>query len=158
MLVRMQFQDLTDGEHKLIKEFLKWLCDKIFIYISWEANKKRIQIRLEYIKKAKWIQWADTKNITVDEILLAIRKSLIIRRRKLTWYIEFDSRVRIPHSITPITKLIRFIDHGDGIVAGTGMIQFIRRQFNAIQLNKWWIGYIMLKLQRYSKGKIVSDR
>lgn len=158
MIVRMQFQDLTEEEHSMIRGFLEWLCDKIFIFMNREANRKRIQIRLDYIKKVKWIQWVDSKDITVNEILSAIRKSLKIRKKKLTWYIEIDNRVMIPHTITPISKLIRFIDHGDGIVAGTGMIQFIKRQFNAIQLNKWWIGYIMLKLNVYSRGKVISDR
>ncbi len=158
MIVRMQFQDLTDDEHKLIREFLKWLCEKIFIYLNREANRKRIRMRLEYIKKLGWISWIDTKDITEDEILQAIKQSFRIRKRKLTWYIEFDDRVMIPHTKTPITKLIRFIDHGDGIVAGTGMIQFVKRQFNVIQLNKWWVGYVMLKLNIYTKGKIISDR
>ncbi|WP_304393361.1 hypothetical protein [uncultured Clostridium sp.] len=158
MIVRMQFQDLTEEEHSMIRGFLEWLCDKIFIFMNREANRKRIQIRLDYIKKVKWIQWVDSKDITVNEILSAIRKSLKIRKKKLTWYIEIDNRVMIPHTITPISKLIRFIDHGDGIVAGTGMIQFIKRQFNAIQLNKWWIGYVMLKSNVYSRGKVISDR
>lgn len=158
MIVRMQFQDLTEEEHSMIRGFLEWLCDKIFIFMNREANRKRIQIRLDYIKKVKWIQWVDSKDITVNEILSAIRKSLKIRKKKLTWYIEIDNRVMIPHTITPISKLIRFIDHGDGIVAGTGMVQFIKRQFNAIQLNKWWIGYVMLKSNVYSRGKVISDR
>lgn len=158
MIVRMQFQDLTDDEHKLIRGFLKWLCEKIFIYLNRDANRKRIRMRLEYIKKLGWISWTDTKDITEDEILQAIKQSFRIRKRKLTWYIEFDDRVMIPHTRTPITKLIRFIDHGDGIVAGTGMIQFVKRQFNVIQLNKWWVGYVMLKLNVYTKGKIISDR
>lgn len=156
MLVRMQFQNLNDEEYKLIRSFLEWLCEKIYIYLKRNANLERIEMRLDYIKKARWIHWTDD-NITTSEIIEAIKESLKVRKKKETWEIYFDNRVMIPHSSIPITKLLAFIDNGDNVVKGTGMIQFIRRNFNHKQLNKWWMSYIMLKRQEFTDGKIISD-
>lgn len=157
MLVRMQFENLTDDERDRIRDFLNWLCEKIFIYMNRDANKRRIDARLNYIKRARWIEWISSKDITTDMIMASIRKCFKIRKRKETWEIYFDNRVLIPNTRTPITKFLKFIDNGDNIVKGTGMIQFIRRKFNHVQLNKWWKAYIMLKTSSITKGKIISD-
>ena len=63
----------------------------------------------------------------------------------------------IQNKNTPITKFLRFIDNGDNKVRGTGMIQFIRRRFNHVQLNKWWQTYIFMKTCTLTHGKIISD-
>lgn len=157
MLVRMQFENLTDDERDRIRDFLNWLCEKIFIYMNRDANKRRIDVRLNYIKRARWIEWISSKDITTDMIMASIKKCFKIRKRKETWEIYFDNRVLIPNTRTPITKFLKFIDNGDNIVKGTGMIQFIRRKFNHVQLNKWWKAYIMLKTSSITKGKIISD-
>lgn len=157
MLVRMQFENLTDDERDRIRDFLNWLCEKIFIYMNRDANKRRIDTRLNYIKRARWIEWISSKDITTDMIMASIKKCFKIRKRKETWEIYFDNRVLIPNTRTPITKFLKFIDNGDNIVKGTGMIQFIRRKFNHVQLNKWWKAYIMLKTSSITKGKIISD-
>ncbi len=157
MLVRMQFENLTDDERDRIRDFLNWLCEKIFIYMNRDANKRRIDARLNYIKRARWIEWISSKDITTDMIMASIKKCFKIRKRKETWEIYFDNRVLIPNTRTPITKFLKFIDNGDNIVKGTGMIQFIRRKFNHVQLNKWWKAYIMLKTSSITKGKIISD-
>ena len=157
MLVRMQFENLTDVERDRIRDFLNWLCEKIFIYMNRDANKRRIDARLNYIKRARWIEWISSKDITTDMIMASIKKCFKIRKRKETWEIYFDNRVLIPNTRTPITKFLKFIDNGDNIVKGTGMIQFIRRKFNHVQLNKWWKAYIMLKTSSITKGKIISD-
>lgn len=157
MLVRMRFENLTDEERNMIRGFLNWLCDKIFIYLNRAANRRRIEPRLEYIKKVRWIEWTGPKDITIDMLMEAVRKCFKIRKRKELWEIYFDNRVMIPNTNTPITKFLRFMDNGDNIVRGTGMIQFIRRRFTHIQLNKWWQAYIMMKTSTYTKGKIISD-
>lgn len=157
MLVRMQFENLTDEEHNMIRGFLNWLCEKIFIYLNRSANRKRIEARLSYIQRVKWIDWIGSKDITVDMLMDAIKKCFKIRKRKMIWEIYFDNRVLIPNTRTPVTKFLRFIDNGDNIVKGTGMIQFIRRKFTHIQLNKWWRAYIMLKTSTITHGKIISD-
>lgn len=157
MLVRMQFENLTDDERDRIRDFLNWLCEKISIYMNRDANKRRIDARLNYIKRARWIEWISSKDITTDMIMASIKKCFKIRKRKETWEIYFDNRVLIPNTRTPITKFLKFIDNGDNIVKGTGMIQFIRRKFNHVQLNKWWKAYIMLKTSSITKGKIISD-
>ena len=46
---------------------------------------------------------------------------------------------------------------GDNKVKGTGMIQFLKRRFTFRQLNKWWLGYVMLKTNTFSSGRIISD-
>lgn len=157
MLVRMRFENLTDNERSMIRGFLNWLCDKIFIYLNKDANRKRIEARLEYMKKVRWVEWIGSKDITVDMLMEAVRKCFKIRKRKELWEIYFDNRVMIPNTRTPITKFLRFMDNGDNIVKGTGMIQFIRRRFNYMQLNKWWKAYVMLKTSTMTNGKIISD-
>lgn len=157
MLVRMRFENLTENEYKMIRGFLKWLCEKIFIYLNRAANRRRIEARLEYIKKVKWIVWTGSKDITVDELMNAVHKCFKVRKRKELWEIYFDDRVMIPNTITPITKFLRFLDNGDNIVKGTGMIQLVRRNFTHIQLNKWWKSYILLKTSIVSNGKVISD-
>lgn len=157
MLVRMRFENLTDDEYKMIRGFLNWLCEKIFIYLNRDANRKRIEVRLEYIKKARWVDWVGSKDITVDDLMVAIRQCFKVRKKRLIWEIIFDNRVMIPNTRTPITKFLRFMDNGDNLVRGTGMIQFIRRKFTHLQLNKWWKAYIMLKTSTTTDGKIISD-
>ena len=157
MLVRMRFEDLSEEEYGMIRGFLKWLCEKIFIYLDRTANRRRIESRLEYIKRAKWIDWVGPRDITVDMLMQSVQQCFKIRKRKSIWEIYFDDRVMIPNTRTPITKFLRFIDSGDNNVKGTGMIQFIRRKFTHIQLNKWWVTYIMMKTSTYTKGRIISD-
>lgn len=157
MLVRMRFENLTDDEHEMIRGFLNWLCEKIFIYLNREANRKRIEARMSYIQRARWIEWTGSKDITVDMLMDAVKKCFKVRKRKMIWEIYFDNRVLIPNTRTPITKFLRFIDNGDNLVKGTGIIQFIRRKFNHIQLNRWWKTYILLKTSTTTDGKIISD-
>lgn len=157
MLVRMRFENLDEQELQYIKGFLNWICEKIFIYLNRVANRKRIEARLEYIKKVKWISWVGSQDITTDMLMNAIQQCFKIRKRKEIWEIYFDDRVMIPNTRTPITKFLRFIDNGDNKVKGTGMIQFIRRRFNHVQLNKWWQTYIFLKTCTLTNGKIISD-
>ena len=157
MLVRMRFENLEEAERGMIKDFLKWLCEKIFIYLDRVANKDRIEARLSYIKRVRWVDWTGSKDITVDDLMIAIQKSFKIRKRKEIWEIYFDDRVMIPNTRTPITKFLRFMDNGDNIVKGTGMIQFIRRKFTHLQLNRWWKTYIMMKTSTITNGKIISD-
>lgn len=157
MLVRMRFENLDEPELKYIKGFLNWLCEKIFIYLNREANRKRIEARLEYMKKVRWINWIGSKDITVDMLMKSVQQCFKIRKRKEIWEIYFDDRIMIPNTNTPITKFLRFIDSGDNKVKGTGMIQFIRRRFNHVQLNKWWQTYIFMKTCTLTHGKIISD-
>ena len=157
MLVRMRFENLTETERSYIRDFLKWLCEKIFIYLDRAANRRKIEARLNYIKRVRWIDWVGERDITTDELMQSIQKCFKIRKRKELWEIYFSDSVLIPNTRTPVTKFLRFIDHGDNIVKGTGMIQFIRRKFTHLQLNKWWQTYIMLKTSAYSGGKIISD-
>lgn len=157
MLVRMQFEGLDSSDYGMIGDFLNWLCDKIKIYINSESNRRKIELRLDYISKQKWIDWIGVSYLTTDEIIATIKQSIKWRRRKLTWEIYFDNRVMIPNTRTPITKLIAFLDHGDNRVKGTGMIQFLKRRFTFRQLNKWWLGYVMLKTNTFSSGRIISD-
>ena len=153
----MQFESLTDEEYKRIPDFLNWLCNKIYLYLCRSVNRKKIRLRLNYLKKVNWINWIDNKDISVNEIMLAIKNSLKVSRKKTIWEISFNDNVMIPHTRTPITRLIRFLDYGDNKVHGTGMIQYIKRRFSVIQLNKWWIAYIILKTNGYTKGRIISD-
>lgn len=157
MLVRMRFENLTDGEREMIRGFLNWLCEKIFIYLNRDANRKRIEARLGYLKKARWIEWVGSKDITVDMLMINIKKCFKVRKKKSIWEIYFDNRVLIPNTRTPMIKFLKFIDSGDNIIKGTGMIQFVKRKFNHIQLNKWWKAYIMLKTSTTTDGKIISD-
>lgn len=157
MLVRMRFENITEAEQNMIRGFLNWLCSKIFIYLNRPANRKRIEARLDYIKKVKWINWVGPKDITIDDLMSSIKKCFKIRKKKELWEIYFDDRVMIPNTRTPVTRFLRFMDSGDNLVKGTGMIQFIKRKFIHIQLNKWWVTYVMLKTSVYTSGRIISD-
>ena len=157
MIIRMQFENTNTSEYSSIKDFLRWLCDKIYIYLSREANRKKIELRIKYIENISWIEWTEAKTLTAGEILQAIKSSFKIRRKNLTWEIYFDNKIKIPHTNTPLIKLISFIEFGDENVAGTGMFQYVRRKFTHKQLNAWWVGYYMLKEGKYPKSRIISD-
>ena len=83
MLVRMQFEGLDSSDYGMISDFLNWLCDKIKIYINSESNRRKIELRLDYISKQKWIDWIGANHLTTDEIIATIKQSIKWRRRKI---------------------------------------------------------------------------
>ena len=76
MLIRQfQFTNITEEELEIISDFCEWLCQQMYSYIDNKINRRKIQLRLNYIHQVPWIEWKKNKYIGVSEIMDAINKS-----------------------------------------------------------------------------------
>lgn len=160
MLIRQfQFTGIAEEELEIIPDFCEWLCQQMYSYIDNKINRRKIQLRLNYIYQVSWIEWKKNKYIGVSEIMEAINKSFSYEEyRNNTWKIQTNSKVLIPESNTLMDRLIRFIEFGDQHQRGTGMFTGLKKHYDASKLNTLWRMYKSYRLGTYlSDVKIITD-
>ena len=141
LILQYQFTEFTSGEYKEIPVFNNMLCDVIFSKINTKVNRRKIELRLDYLlNKVDWIDWKKSKyEITVSELMSAIQRSIIWqKKRKNIFNIIIDTNVLIPHSYTPIEKFIKFLEYGNNKFKATGIISTLENQFNHTELMSLW--------------------
>lgn len=130
----------------MIPSFNNWLCDVIFSKLNTKINRKKISLRLNYIlDSVDWVTWKKDKyNLTVSEIVNAIYSSLMCEEYKNNLYqLRINTNVLIPHSVTSIDRLIRFINYGDNKQRATGIFSNLEHEFNHKELNNLWQLYLL---------------
>lgn len=160
MLIRQfQFTNVSDEELDYIEDFCEWLCQQMFGYINTKINRRKIQLRINYLYKVHWIDWKKSSYIDVDSIMKAIDESFSYEEyRNNVWKIQTNSKVLIPGTLTLMDRLIRFLDFGDSNQMGTGMFSSIKKHYDAKQLNNMWRIFINHKLGTcISDVKIITD-
>ena len=75
LILQFQFTNVRDDELNIIPEFVEWISDQIFQYINTSINRKKIQLRINYLYQVKWIDWINTKYIDTQSIMEAIYDS-----------------------------------------------------------------------------------
>ena len=141
LILQYQFTEFTSNEYKEIPLFNNMLCDVIFSKINTKVNRRKIELRLDYLlNKVDWIDWKKSKyEITVSELMSAIHRSIIWqKKRKNIFNIIIDTNVLIPHSYTSIEKFIKFLEYGNNKFKATGIISTLENQFNHTELMSLW--------------------
>lgn len=159
LIIQFQFMNTTDEEQELIPNFCNWLCSVLYSKIDTKINRKKIYLRLDYLlNKVDWIVWGkDKDDITVSEIMTAIYESIIYQQhRNNNWTICINTNVLIPHSLTSIDRLIRFLNYGDNIQRATGIFTDLEREYNHNKLNTLWNLYTLKNTGSMSNAKIIS--
>lgn len=160
MLIRQfQFTNISDEELDLIEDFCEWLCQQMFSYINTKINRRKIQLRINYLYKVHWINWNKTSYIDVDSIMKAIEESFSYEEyRNNIWKIQTNSKILIPGTSTLMDRLIRFLDFGDSVHLGTGIFSSIKKYYDAKKLNQMWKIFITHHLgTMISDVKIITD-
>lgn len=158
LINQFQFTNITDEELKLIPDFCEFLCQHMFAKLDNKINRRKIQLRLNYLSTVPWIQWIKDPIIGTSEILKAIEKSFNYEEGNYNiWKIKTNSKIYIPNSVTPIDRLIRFLDFGDLKCHGTGMFTKLKEEYSASKLTTLWQLYIMNNLGYISHVKIITD-
>lgn len=156
LILQYKFEKCTEKELELIPVYNDWLCDTIFSKIDTKVNRRKIDLRLNYVlEKVNWIDWKKDKyNLTTSEIIEAIYRSIIWQRKKNNIYnIIIDTNICIPHSYTSIEKYIRFLNYGDTKQKGTGIFELLINDFSSKSLNSMW----QILLYRYHVGVTNSN-
>lgn len=146
MILQYQFIEITPEERLEIPEFNAWLCDVIYSRLNTKINRKKIGLRLNYIlENVPWVTWKKDKyNLTISELMGAIHDSLICEEYKNNLYqLRIDTNILIPHSVTSVDRLIRFINYGDNKQRATGMFSNLEHEFNHKELNNLWQLYLL---------------
>lgn len=141
LILQYQFTEFTTEEYEEIPIFNTWLCDAIFSKINTKVNRRKIELRLNYLlDTVDWIDWKKSKyDITVSELMNAIRQSIIWqKKRKNIYNIIIDTNILIPHSYTSIEKFIKFLEYGDIKHKATGIISTLENDFNHTELLSMW--------------------
>lgn len=156
IILQYQLTNTTEEELELIPEFNDWICTQIFENINTKLNRRKIQLRLDYIYKVPWIQWTNTKYLDESDIMNSIYESLItVEHRDKIFIIQTDINMKIPNTNTSMDRLIRFFEFGDRNIRPMNMISKISQQFNHMKLNGLWNLFVMNKLGNMSQAKII---
>ena len=98
LILQYQFTEFTTEEYEEIPIFNTWLCDAIFSKINTKVNRRKIELRLNYLlDTVDWIDWKKSKyDITVSELMNAIRQSIVWqKKRKNIYNIIIDTLIYI---------------------------------------------------------------
>lgn len=160
IITQFQFTDIEDDEKALIKEFCNQIKSMMVLKLNTKINRKKISLRLNYIEEnANWITWNKSKkyNTSVQDILTNIVDAIIpVEYKDNLWKIEINSNILIPNSYTSIDRLIRFINYGDNVCAGTGMFTKLEQEYGHHQLNAIWNYFIIKELGHPAQSKIIA--
>lgn len=160
MLLQFQFTQFgSEKEYEIIPDFCEWLGNQMFEYINTKINRKKIELRINYLYKVPWIKWATKSSyIDVEMIMKAIYQSITFEEyRNNLWKINIDENVLIPNTYTSISRLVRFINYGDNKTRATGMFTNLVHKFNHITLNNLWRIYATNRLGYFSQIKIITE-
>lgn len=147
LILQFQVTQADENEIQIVPNFCQWICNQIFSNIDTRLNRDKISARMSYIRRVPWIHWTSNKNISVQDIMNTIQYSFKYEQHELNyWVIELDSSVRIPHTDTSMSRLIRFLNSGDLNIKGTGIITAVQRKYGHSDLNTLWKMYIMQEL------------
>lgn len=152
---QFQFFDIDENEQEIIPDFCEWLYLQIYQIINTRINRRKIQLRLNYIQTVRWMHWKRKDVISVSEILELIFESLRYKSDNVNrWTIYTNSDIIIPNSYTSMDRLIRFINFGDINFKGTGMFTQFENYFSKQKLNNLWRIFVNNRLGYIPQSKI----
>lgn len=157
-ILQFQITDTNEEELNIAEEFSYWLCDQMFVYLNTKINRRKIQLRLNYIYEVPWIKWKSKDYIGVNDIMKGIRDSFVVESyRNNVYKIRTDLNVLIPNSLTSMDRLIRFLNFGDNKCKPTAMFTKLQQEFKHKKLNALWRIYATGRLGYISQARIVAD-
>ncbi len=157
IILQFQFTKINDKELDIIPDFIYWLRDQMIEYINTPIIRKKIQLRINYLYKVKWIKWEKIKYIDVESIMNTFYQSITYKQLKNnTWVIKLDDNIRIPGTYTPMSRLIRFLNSGDINNKGIGLINKINEYYNHNKLNFLWQMFVHGALGSITNVVIIS--
>ena len=145
-ILQINFSDVNDAELRSIPDFMQELASVIVTKLNTKINRKKIKLRLNYmLEDAEWVNWLPNLkyNTTIDDIINAIGKSITVREYKNnTWKLEVLEDIKIPNSITPISRFIRFFNYGDNVYHPTGFFTNLSGELRGNKIYSYWNLYL----------------
>lgn len=157
MILQFQITNITEDERDMIPEFCKWIINKMYIEMNTKINRRKIQLRINYLYTVPWISWKSRKYIDTQTIMDTIYKSITYKEYKDNiWKVDIDDSILIPGTATSISRLVRFINSGDSNMLGTGMFSTIENRYKGPELMSLWKVFILDNLGELSNSKIIT--
>lgn len=157
VILQYQIIDISEKESEILPEFNEWLCVQLSEYTNTKINRRKIQLRLNYIYKVPWIQWLGTKYLDESEIMNSISNTIIYTEHKdMVFKIETDINIKIPNTNTCMDRLIRFLEYGDRNTRPISMFLKAKQYFNYSKLLSLWNLFVLNRLGNMSSAKIIS--
>lgn len=157
MILQFQITNITEDERDMIPEFCKWIINKMYIEMNTKINRRKIQLRINYLYTVPWISWKSRKYIDTQIIMDTIYKSITYKEYKDNiWKVDIDDSILIPGTATSISRLVRFINSGDSNMLGTGMFSTIENRYKGPELMSLWKVFILDNLGELSNSKIIT--
>lgn len=157
MIIKFQIINTTRKEKQIMPQFCRFLIDKIYEELNTPLNRRKIQLRINYMYKTKWITWSSKKYTDVQTIMDNIYKSFKYNKlRNNVWVIDIDNVMVLKGTLTPISRIVRFINSGDININGTGMFSKIENKYRSTELVVLWNLFTLDNLQEISEAKIIT--
>lgn len=159
MICQFQFPGTqTEQELEIIPDFCYWICDHIYTRLNTKINRRKIQLRINYLYTVPWMKWSSQKYIDEDIILNTIHKALYCEQYRYNiWRIRINKDILVPNTNTSIDTLVRFLEYGDRNVKAMGMFTKLRIHFIHKKLNILYKIYCNNRLGYYTNTNIITD-
>lgn len=159
LIKQIQFTETTEEENEAIPGFLNWLCKQMYSTMNTKINRKKIQLRINYLYKARWVNWIKSSYTDVQTLMETIYSSFCFEEYKNNiWKINTDSNIIIPNTTTSIDRFIRFLDYGDTKYSPTGIFNNLKMEYSWAKINTLWKMYLLTEKQiGITDSKLIVD-
>ena len=147
LIKQIQFTKCTEEELELIPDFLEWLIDNMYQNLNTKINRRKIQLRLNYLSEVPWIQWNNKKDFTdTQTIMKCIYDAFSYEEQQLgLWVLTTNSNIILPNTNTSFERIIRFLEYGDMKFNATGMFNKLKNEYKFHKINNLWKTFILTK-------------
>lgn len=159
LLLEYRLAKVSSNQLEYIQGFNQYLINNIYDnIINTKFIRTKIMIRLKNIdKKVNWIRWTNNiKSINIDDLMNLIKNNIEVKAYKNNIYkIIIDKYVLIPNTLTPLERLLRYIEFGDTKTKGIGLLNYIKQQYTFNTINSLFSMYMLVQTKEYNKSQLV---
>lgn len=159
ILLEYRLAKVSSNQLEYIQGFNQYLINNIYDnIINTKFTRTKIMIRLKNIdKKVNWIRWTNNiKSIDIDDLMDLIKNNIEVKAYKNNIYkIIIDKYVLIPNTLTPLERLLRYIEFGDTKTKGIRLLNYIKQQYTFNTINSLFSMYMLVQTKEFNKSQLV---
>lgn len=159
ILLEYRLAKVSSSQLEYIQGFNQYLINNIYDnIINTKFTRTKIMIRLKNIdKKVNWIRWTNNiKSIDIDDLMDLIKNNIEVKAYKNNIYkIIIDKYVLIPNTLTPLERLLRYIEFGDTKTKGIRLLNYIKQQYTFNTINSLFSMYMLVQTKEFNKSQLV---
>lgn len=144
MIIEFKVNKVTQTSNRFCRYILKWIKHDILT----KRGKKAIQMRLDLLPYMHWMSWVGKPhNISADMFIRQVANSISYTIRNNTFIIFIDEYRVLPGTYTPILKIVKYIDYGNELVAGTMFFSSVMLIYRK-RIYDYWFAYKLRAQQK----------